>query len=168
MQFTLVLTKWNGTGVKKAEIYNLDKLNRKVIFEGLEHGYNTYPTDFDMVFNLRNEINIIVDAKEAGKEPVMGQTITYVNISKALEAAGVPSYVIWVEHSPSDENIKLADCKVVLIWNKGKFIKRNQICELFECDITYKELQHYLLKKHNVEPYNPAKHKFNKSEYSWK
>lgn len=149
----------------KANIYNLGKLNRKVIFKGLEHGYNTYPTDFDMIFNIRNEINIIVDAKETGKEPVLGQTITYINISKGLQATGIPSYVVWVEHSPTVEEIVLAECKVTLIWFDGKFIKRDKICETFGCDLTYKEFQQLVMKKHNVAPYNPSIHKFNKKEY---
>jgi len=149
----------------KANVYNTQKLNRKILFKGLEHGYNTYPTDIDMIFNVRGEINIIVDAKEAGKEPVFGQTITYVNITDALQKAGVPSYIVWIEHSPALDDILAAECKVVKIYHNSTWITRDIICKTFGCDITYGELQGLLMKRHNVEPYNPAKHKFDKKKY---
>lgn len=149
----------------KANIYNLEKLNRKIIFKGLEHGHNTYPTDFDMVFNIRNEINIIVDAKETGKQPVFGQTITYVNITDALQSAGIPSYIVWIEHSPNVSDILAAECKVVKIYHNSKWINKNMLCEVFGCDLTYAELQKILMKRHNVEHYNPSKHKFDKKKY---
>ena len=149
----------------KANVYNSKKLNRKVLFKGCEHGYNTYPTDFDAVFNIRNEVNIIIDAKEKGKKPVFGQTITYINMSKAIEKGGVPAYVIWVEHSPNDKEITLAECIVSLIWRKGKWITKKEIYNIYQREMSYKELQSFLLKKHNVEEYNPNKHKFNKHEY---
>jgi hypothetical protein len=142
----------------KANVYNTRKLNRKILFSGLEHGHNTYPTDFDMVFNIRNEINIIVDAKEIGKNPVFGQTITYVNITDALQLAGIPSYIVWIEH-PSDVDAVLAEeCNVVQIYHNSTFKKAKK-------PITYGEFQKILLEKHNVEKYNPSKHKFDKKKY---
>mgnify|MGYP006406355977 CR=1 FL=1 len=149
----------------KATIYNKAKLNRKVLFKGLEHGYNTYPTDFDMIFNLRNEINIIVDAKEKGKKPVFGQTITYVNISAALQAQGIPSYIVWVEHDHSLDDILLEECLVSLVWHDSTWVTRKQICDKFECDITYGDFQKLILNRHNVGIYNPHKHKFDKKKY---
>ena len=149
----------------KAKVYNTWKLNRKVLFSGLEHGYNTYPTDFDMIFNIRNEINIIVDAKEVGKKPVFGQTITYVNMTDSLELAGVPSYVVWVSHPASVEDIILSSCSVEQIYHDGKFITKDKICEVFGCPLSYKELQEILMKRHDVEEYNPQKHKFDKKRY---
>jgi len=142
----------------KANIYNLEKLNRKIIFRGLEFGFNTFPTDIDLIFNLRNEINIIVDAKETGKEPVFGQTITYINITDAMQSAGVPSYVVWIEHSPNDMEIIAEKCLVKRIYNNGEWKTPNK-------KITYGELQNLLLEKHNVEKYNPKKHKFDKKKY---
>jgi len=155
----------NNNNNGKAKVYNTWKLNRKVLFSGLEFGYNTYPTDFDMIFNIRNEINIIVDAKETGKKPVFGQTITYVNMTDALQSANIPSYIVWVEHCPDVDDILLAECTVVQIYHDSKWITRDKICEVFGCDITYKELQDKLMKRHNVEPYNPSKHKFDKKKY---
>jgi hypothetical protein len=155
----------NSNNNGKAIVYNNVKLNRKVLFSGLEHGYNTYPTDIDMILNLRNEINIIVDAKEIGKQPVFGQTITYVNITDALQKAGVPSYIAWIEHPSNVDVIVAAECKVVKIYHDSTWITRDKICQVFGCDITYKELQEQLMKRHNVEPYDPAKHKFNKNKY---
>lgn len=149
----------------KARVYNSLKLNRKVLFSGLEHGYNTYPTDFDMIFNIRNEINIIVDAKEIGKKPVFGQTITYVNMTDALQSANIPSYIVWVEHSPNVDDILLAECIVVKIYHDSTWVNKDKICEVFGCDITYAELQKILMQRHNVEPYNPHKHKFDKNKY---
>lgn len=142
----------------KANIYNLEKLNRKIIFRGLEYGHNTYPTDIDMIFNLRNEINIIVDAKETGKEPVLGQTITYINITDALQKAGIPSYVVWISHSPDAVNIIAEECIVSRIYHDSTWKTPNK-------QITYGQLQDILLKRHNVEKYNPKKHKFDKKKY---
>lgn len=150
----------------KANVYNTEKLNRKVLFKGLEHGYNTYPTDFDMIFNLRNEINIIVDAKEKGKKPVFGQTITYINISEALQRAGVPSYVIWVEHPANVEDIMLEECEVTLMWHKGKYVQKGELLDFLDVNILkYGDCQKMLMKIHNVETYNPKKHKFDKTKY---
>lgn len=149
----------------KANVYNSRKLNRKVLFLGCEHGYNTYPTDFDMIFNIRNEINIIVDTKEKGKKPVFGQTITYVNMTDALQSAGIPSYVVWTSHSPQVDDIMLAETEVVQIYHNNTWIKQDKLCETFGCPLTYKELQDILMKRHNVEPYNPQKHKFDKAKY---
>tara|TARA_R110000787_G_scaffold94178_5_gene196822 strand:+ start:1608 stop:2069 length:462 start_codon:yes stop_codon:yes gene_type:complete len=146
-------------------IYNLDKLQRVVIFEGLEHGKNTYPTDFDMIFNIRNEINIILDVKENFKKPIFGQTITYVNIATALQQAGTASYVVWASHNDKVKRIYAKDCIVYLIWANGKWITREKICEVYGCDLTYGELQELLMKKHNVEEYDYRKHKFNKKKY---
>ena len=146
-------------------IYNLDKLQRPIIFEGLDHGKNTYPTDFDMIFNIRNEINIILDVKENFKEPIFGQTITYVNIAQTLADAGIPSYVVWSSHKPNETRILAADTIVYLIWANGKWIKRDKICEVYGCDLTYGELQRILMERHNVEEYNYRKHKFNKKKY---
>lgn len=146
-------------------IYNLDKLNRSVIFEGLEHGKNTYPTDFDMIFNIRNEINIILDVKENFKKPIFGQTITYVNIANTLYEAGIPSYVVWASHNDKVERIYAKDCIVYLMWANGKWVDRDKICEVFGCDLTYGELQQLLLQKHDVEEYDYRKHKFNKKKY---
>jgi len=147
-------------------IYNYEKLSRPVVFEGLEHGKNTYPSDFDMVFNIRNEINIIVDFKEDFKKPIFGQTITYVNIAQALADAGVPSYIVWASHNSDVERVYAKDCIVYKIWHNGKWINRDKICKVFGCDLTYGELQTILLEKHNVEQYNPAKHKFDKNKYN--
>jgi len=72
---------------------------------------------------------------------------------------------VWVEHCPNVDDILLADCKVVQIYHNSKWIKRDKICEVFGCEITYKELQNKLMKRHNVEPYNPSKHKFDKKKY---
>ena len=146
-------------------IYNLEKLSRPVIFEGLEHGKNTYPSDFDMVFNIRNEINIILDVKENFKKPIFGQTITYVNIASALQQAGIPSYIVWSSHNDNVKRVYAKDTIVYKIWANGKWINREKICEVFGCDLTYGELQSILLEKHNVEEYNPAKHKFDKQKY---
>lgn len=146
-------------------IYNLAKLNRAVIFEGLEHGYNTYPSDFDMVFNIRNEINIILDVKENFKKPIFGQTITYVNIASALQDAGIPSYIIWASHNDDVKQVYAKDCIVYQIWFNGKWINRDKICKVYGCDLTYGELQNILLKRHNVEEYNPSKHKFDKKKF---
>ena len=148
-----------------ATVYNPQKLNRKVLFRGCEFGYNTYPTDFDAVFNVRGEINIIVDAKEAGKDPVFGQTITYINMSKAIESGGTPAYVIWVEHSPNDTEIKLADCIVSLVWHRGKWIKKQDIIDLYGETLTYRQFQDLLMHRHEVKPYDPKIHKFSKEEY---
>ena len=146
-------------------IYNLDKLQRVVIFEGLEHGKNTYPSDVDMIYNLRNEINIILDVKENFKAPIFGQTITYVNIAEALMKAGTASYVVWSSHNDKVNRIYAKDTIVYLMWANGKWITREKICEVFGCDITYGELQDILMKKHNVEEYDWRKHKFNKKKY---
>lgn len=151
--------------LNKMAIYNLDKLKRVVIFEGLEHGKNTYPSDFDMVFNIRNEINIILDVKENFKQPIFGQTITYVNIATTLHEAGIPSYVVWSSHNDALERVYAKDTIVYLIWANGKWINRDKICEVFGCDLTYGELQDILLEKHNIDKYNPKKHKFNKKKY---
>lgn len=148
-----------------ATVYNSEKLNRKVLFKGCEFGYNTYPTDIDAIFNVRGEINIIVDAKEAGKQPVFGQTITYLNLSKAIENGGTPAYVIWVEHSQYDKEIMLADCEVSLMWRNGKWVTKEDIFKTYTMYLTYREMQDLLMERHNVEPYNPRKHKFNKKEY---
>jgi hypothetical protein len=142
----------------KANIYNLEKLNRKIIFRGLEYGHNCYPTDIDMIFNLRNEINIIVDAKEAGKQPVFGQTITYINITDALQSAGIPSYVVWIEHPSDAIDIIAEECLVSRIYHDSKW-------RVAKKPITYKELQNILLEKHNVEKYDSRKHKFDKKKY---
>jgi len=146
-------------------IYNLDKLQRVVIFEGLEHGKNTYPTDFDMIFNIRNEINIILDVKENFKAPIFGQTITYVNIAEALMKAGTASYVVWSSHNDKVKRIYARDTIVYLMWANGQWITREKICEVFGCDLTYGELQDMLMKKHNIEEYDWKKHKFDKTKY---
>jgi|TARA_R110000868_G_scaffold4693_2_gene29155 hypothetical protein len=146
-------------------IYNLDKLQRVVIFEGLEHGKNTYPTDFDMIFNIRNEINIILDVKENFKAPIFGQTITYVNIATALMQAGTASYVVWSSHNDQIKRIYAKDTIVYLMWANGQWVTREKICEVFGCDLTYGELQDMLMKKHNVEEYDWKKHKFDKTKY---
>lgn len=146
-------------------IYNLDKLSRPIIFEGLEHGKNTYPTDFDMIFNIRNEINIILDVKENFKKPIFGQTITYVNIANTLYEAGIPSYVVWSSHTDKVNRVYAKDTIVYLMWANGKWVDRDKICEVFGCDLTYGELQSILMKKHNVEEYDYRKHKFNKKKY---
>ena len=146
-------------------IYNLDKLQRVVIFEGLEHGKNTYTTDFDMIFNIRNEINIILDVKENFKAPIFGQTITYVNIAEALMKAGTASYVVWSSHNDKVNRIYAKDTIVYLMWANGQWITREKICEVFGCDLTYGELQDMLMKKHNIEEYDWKKHKFDKKKY---
>jgi len=146
-------------------IYNLEKLKRPIIFEGLEHGKNTYPSDFDMIFNIRNSINIILDVKENFKEPIFGQTITYVNIAQTLADAGIPSYVVWSSHKDNVKHIYAKDTIVYLIWYNGKWIKRDKICKVYGCDLTYGELQDILLKRHNVEEYDWRKHKFDKKKY---
>jgi hypothetical protein len=151
--------------MSSAIVYNPQKLNRKVLFKGCEFGYNTYPTDFDAVFNVRGEINIIIDAKEAGKQPVFGQTITYINMSKAIQAGGTPSYVIWVEHSPNDADIKLADCIVSLVWHRDKWIKKEDIIKLYGEALTYRQFQDLLMHRHDVKPYDPKIHKFDKKQY---
>ena len=146
-------------------IYNLDKLTRPVIFEGLEHGKNTYPTDFDMIFNIRNEINVILDVKEDFKKPIFGQTITYVNIAQAIADAGTPSYIIWASHNNNVKHIYAKDCIVYQIWYNGKWINRDKICDVYGCDLTYGELQEILMQRHNVEEYDWRKHKFDKKKY---
>ena len=146
-------------------IYNLDKLQRVVIFEGLEHGKNTYPSDIDMIYNLRNEINIILDVKENFKAPIFGQTITYVNIADAFVKTHIPSYIVWASHNDKVERIYAKDCIVYLIWANGKWITREKICEVYGCDLTYGELQTILLERHNVEEYDWKKHKFDKTKY---
>jgi len=146
-------------------IYNLDKLNRPVIFEGLEHGKNCYPSDMDFILNIRNEINIIVDFKENFKKPIFGQTITYVNIAAVLADAGIPSYIIWASHPDNVKQINAKDCIVYQIWYNGKWVNREKICEVYGCDLTYGELQKILLQKHNVEEYDYNKHRFDKQKY---
>lgn len=146
-------------------IYNYEKLSRPVIFEGLEHGKNTYPSDFDMIFNIRNEINIIVDFKEDFKKPIFGQTITYVNIAQTIADAGIPSYIVWASHNNDVKHIYAKDCIVYQIWANGKWISRDKICEVYDCDLTYGQLQDILLERHNVEEYDWRKHKFDKKKY---
>lgn len=148
-----------------ADIYNSSKLNRKVLFKGCEFGYNCYPTDFDAVFNIRGEINLIIDAKEAGKDPVFGQTITYINMSKSIQAGGTPAYVIWVEHASTDAEIKLADCDVSLVWHRDKWIKKQDIIKTYGKPLKYREFQDLLMHRHNIEQYNPQKHKFDRKQY---
>lgn len=146
-------------------VYNLEKLQRPIIFEGLEHGKNTYPTDFDMIFNIRNEINIILDVKENFKQPIFGQTITYVNIAEAIAKAGTPSYVVWSSHTSNISRVLAKDTIVYLVWYNGKWIKRDKICETFGCDLTYGEFQKIVLERHNVEEYDWRKHQFDKKKY---
>lgn len=153
--------KTNGRAIP----YNLEKLNRKPLFTNCEHGYNNYPTDLDFIFNVRNEINIITDAKEKGKKPVLGQTITYINITDVLEESGIPSYIVWVEHDPSDDMIYFADCEVVKIYHNKTWINKDKICSTFGCPLLYKDLQKILFERHDVEPYNPHKHKFDRKRY---
>ena len=148
-----------------ATIYNTKKISRPVLFAGLEHGYNTYPTDFDMIFNIRNEINIILDVKENFKKPIFGQTITYVNIAQALADAGIPSYIVWSSHSDTLDTVYAKDTIVYQIWYNGKWINRDKICDVYGCDLTYGELQSILMRRHNVEEYDPKKHKFQKEKY---
>ena len=146
-------------------IYNLAKLQRPVIFEGLEHGEKCYPSDMDFILNIRNEINIIVDFKENFKKPIFGQTITYVNIATVLADAGIPSYIIWASHPSNVKEIHAKECIVYQLWYNGKWVNRDKICEVYGCDLTYGEMQRMLLEKHNVEEYNYQKHKFNKQKY---
>jgi len=59
----------------------------------------------------------------------------------------------------------LADCLVSLVWHDSKWITQKQLCDSFECDITYGDFQKLILSRHNVEVYNPSIHKFDKQKY---
>ena len=137
--------------IMKAEIYNQQKMERLVRFAGCEYGYNCYPTDIDGVFNIRGEINITIDAKEKNKKPDLGQTLTYCDITDALIAGGTKAVVVWAEHSPNDEEIYLADCRVRMVYlGNGMYMEQDELIEKYGEMPRYIDWQNDFLEENNV------------------
>lgn len=105
---------------------NLTRAKQLINFAGLEYGYNNRPTDIDALFELKNRLYVIVEAKFAGNQMPFGQELALTRLADDLSKIK-PTLLILAKHStPAEEMVDLASCAVTKVRYQGRWREPKQ------------------------------------------
>jgi hypothetical protein len=101
-------------------IYNKQKLERIVSFQGLPHVGKCSPADIDICIEIGNAKKYLIgDFKETGKDLDTGQKILLERHCEAFEARGYSAVAFLAWHDPEIKIIDAAQAIVVKYFNNG-------------------------------------------------
>jgi hypothetical protein len=103
-------------------VWDMERIKQFVSFSNLSYGKNNRPTDIDGLFELRDRLFIIFEAKMYGTDLPTGQRLALERLTDALSQAK-PTLLIVANHDePADQPIDLASCQVAKIRYKGQWL----------------------------------------------
>lgn len=127
------------------KIYNQEKFRQQLLFEGISNDNRT-GTDGDWMYESeKDELFIMAEVKEFGKDITLGQKILMKNLVKYM---GGPyktyGFVLW-HNAPSDKDIELKDTLVREVYYKDT--KGNVAVKSYERKTIYFKDAFDMLKK---------------------
>lgn len=91
---------------------NTDRAKQLISFGGLQWGRNNRPTDVDALFELRDKLYVIIEAKYVGNQMPFGQKLALTRLCDDLSVVK-PALLILANHStPVEEMVDLASAAV--------------------------------------------------------
>lgn len=102
--------------------HNRERAKQLIDFSGMFDG-NLGCTDMDGVFEFRDKVLIIFEAKLVGCYPPQGQNQAFKRIIDAWEESGKRRglYVIVEHNQPTEKDVLLRETKVIAMYTKGKW-----------------------------------------------
>jgi hypothetical protein len=104
-----------------SHVFNMKRVKQFISFKNLNRGKNNYPTDLDGLFELRDRLFIIFEAKLEGVDMPTGQRLALERLTDALGQVKPTLLIVANHNTPEDEPVDLASCKVAKIRYQGRW-----------------------------------------------
>ena len=101
-------------------IYNSNKVKQSIDFTNIQWG-KIHPSDIDAVLEFNNELLILIEVKQKGKEIPTGQRLMLERICDSWHTKKALVLLVWHDFKNEKIDIPLDECIIEKVYFKNKW-----------------------------------------------
>jgi hypothetical protein len=106
-------------------IHNTNKVKQSIDFTNIEWG-NIHPSDIDAVLEFNNEVLILIEVKQKGKEIPTGQKLMLERISDSWHTKKSIVLLVWHDFNNENMDIPLNKCIIEKVYFESKWTSKKE------------------------------------------
>lgn len=106
-------------------IHNTNKVKQSIDFTNIQWG-KIYPSDIDAVLEFNNDVLILIEVKQKGKEIPTGQRLMLERICNSWHTKKSIVLLVWHDFKNENIDIPLNKCIIEKVYFKNKWNTHNE------------------------------------------